>query len=103
MCSRKDCEEPLKPLSEFRNYKNAPDKKDPICKSCKKRLWNDYKKRNSEKVQEYQKQYVHHIKSVTQEPIYTNDTDNCITVCKTCHINIHQQDGCTFTELRCKN
>jgi len=45
--------------------------------------------------------HCHHIDPVSQNPIESADMDNCITLCKDCHIEIHQQDGCKYYELRC--
>jgi len=42
----------------------------------------------------------HHILPVKLEPIESADVDNCITLCKKCHKEVHQQAGCTFGELR---
>lgn len=47
--------------------------------------------------------HCHHIKSYTQNKIFGNDIDNCITLCKECHKEVHKQDGCKYHELRCKD
>ena len=31
----------------------------------------------------------------------SNDPDNCITLCKKCHKEIHSQDGCRYVDLQC--
>lgn len=36
------------------------------------------------------------------EPLESADIDKCITVCKDCHIKIHQIPGCTYADMRCK-
>lgn len=46
--------------------------------------------------------HCHHIDPVAQNPIESADIDNCITFCKDCHKEVHQQDGCKYYELRCK-
>lgn len=45
--------------------------------------------------------HVHHIKSYTQNTMFKDDPDNCITLCKKCHKQIHKQDGCKYQDLRC--
>jgi hypothetical protein len=46
--------------------------------------------------------HCHHIKSYTQNKIFGNDVDNCITLCKNCHKEVHTKEGCNYYELRCK-
>jgi len=46
--------------------------------------------------------HCHHIEGATQMPMLANDVENTITLCKPCHILVHQQDGCTNYDLRCK-
>jgi len=44
----------------------------------------------------------HHIDPVSQEPMFSNDMDSCITLCKECHKYIHMNiEGCGYNELRC--
>jgi len=50
----------------------------------------------------YAELHCHHIIGVVQNPIESADVDNCITFCKVCHKEIHEQDGCKYHELRCK-
>lgn len=45
--------------------------------------------------------YAHHIDPVINNPIESMDIDNGITLCKTCHKQIHSQIGCTLVELKC--
>ena len=47
--------------------------------------------------------HCHHIKSYTQNKILGNDIDNCITLCKDCHKEVHTQDDCKYHELKCQN
>jgi hypothetical protein len=42
----------------------------------------------------------HHIMPVNIEPLLSADIDNCITLCKDCHIKVHKQDGCRYGQLR---
>ena len=44
----------------------------------------------------------HHIEGAVQQPMLANDVDNTITLCKPCHIWVHQQPGCTNYDLQCK-
>jgi hypothetical protein len=34
-------------------------------------------------------------------PIESADIDNCITLCKYCHEEVHQIPGCEYHNLRC--
>ena len=46
--------------------------------------------------------HCHHIDPVINNPIESADIDNCITLCKECHINAHKKTpGCGYAELRC--
>ena len=45
--------------------------------------------------------HVHHEKSYTLNKIMANDPDNCITLCKKCHKEVHSQDGCRYVDLKC--
>ena len=45
----------------------------------------------------------HHIDPVTQNPMFANDMDSCITLCKKCHKFVHTQvDGCGYSDLKRK-
>lgn len=46
--------------------------------------------------------HCHHMDSVAQNPIFQNDMDSCITLCKDCHKMVHKQYGCRYVDLRCK-
>lgn len=45
--------------------------------------------------------HCHHIDPVINNPIESADIDNCITLCKTCHIQAHKIPGCGYSELSC--
>jgi len=45
--------------------------------------------------------HCHHIDPVINNPIESADIDNCITLCRKCHKEVHRQIGCTYKELRC--
>ena len=46
--------------------------------------------------------HVHHMDPATQNPMFQNDMDSCITLCKGCHGMVHKQYGCRYVDLRCK-
>jgi 5-methylcytosine-specific restriction endonuclease McrA len=41
----------------------------------------------------------HHILPVNIEPLLSADIDNCITLCKSSHIEAHKKDGCRLNQL----
>lgn len=43
---------------------------------------------------------VHHIEGVAQSPMLANDIENCMTVCHSCHVEIHSQPGCTYADYQ---
>ena len=43
---------------------------------------------------------VHHIEGVMQEPMLANDLDNTMTVCHSCHVDIHAQPGCSYYDYQ---
>ena len=45
--------------------------------------------------------HCHHIEPVSQNPIESADVDNCITLCKKHHKQVHALPTCGYTELRC--
>lgn len=45
--------------------------------------------------------HCHHITGISQNPIESADIDNCVTLCKECHRDVHKQVGCKYNELRC--
>lgn len=46
--------------------------------------------------------HCHHIEGATQNKMISNDIDNVITLCKSCHKEVHKQEGCKYHELQCK-
>jgi hypothetical protein len=44
--------------------------------------------------------HCHHIDPVICNPIESADIDNCITLCKKCHKDVHKKGGCKLIELR---
>ena len=45
--------------------------------------------------------HCHHIIPHINSPLETNDPDNCITLCKDCHKEVHKIPGCKYHELKC--
>jgi hypothetical protein len=45
--------------------------------------------------------HCHHIQSYAQNKILANDIDNCITLCKDCHKEVHKQKDCNYNDLKC--
>ena len=43
--------------------------------------------------------HCHHIDSVKNNPIESADMDNCVTLCKDCHKEVHKQKGCRYSDL----
>lgn len=46
--------------------------------------------------------HCHHMDPVAQNPMFQNDMDSCITLCKDCHKKVHMQYGCRYVDLQCK-
>ncbi len=46
--------------------------------------------------------HCHHILPLNESPIESADIDNCITLCKKHHKEVHKIPDCNFYELRCK-
>lgn len=47
--------------------------------------------------------HCHHIDPVINNPIESADLDNCVTLCKSCHKEVHKLPNCTYTKLKCNN
>ena len=48
--------------------------------------------------------HCHHILPLNEDPIQSADIDNCITLCKDCHNEVHKTiSGCNYSELKCSN
>lgn len=45
--------------------------------------------------------HCHHIQGYAQNKILANDIDNCLTLCKDCHKEVHKQNGCNYDDLKC--
>ena len=45
--------------------------------------------------------HVHHMDPVAQNPMFQNDADSCVTLCKGCHKMVHSRRGCRYIDLRC--
>lgn len=46
--------------------------------------------------------HCHHIDPIVNNPIESADIDNCIILCKECHLEVHSTEGCAYNELKCK-
>ena len=46
--------------------------------------------------------HVHHMDPVSWNPMFQNDMDSCITLCKGCHKMVHSRIGCRYIDLVCK-
>lgn len=44
--------------------------------------------------------HCHHITGVEINPLESADIDNCMTLCKECHMMVHQQKGCTRNDYK---
>jgi len=47
--------------------------------------------------------HAHHIVPKSSSPIESQDVSNIITLCKDCHIIVHETPGCTYQELGCES
>ena len=62
---------------------------------------DDYRCQICEATLEETQLHCHHITGVEQNPIESADIDNCITLCKKHHKQVHKLPGCGYYELRC--
>ena len=46
--------------------------------------------------------HCHHINGYTQNKILVNDIENVITLCKSCHKEVHSEVGCRYVDLKCQ-
>jgi 5-methylcytosine-specific restriction endonuclease McrA len=46
--------------------------------------------------------HCHHITGVEINPIESADIDNCVTLCKNCHKEVHSKDGCKTSDYKRK-
>jgi hypothetical protein len=47
--------------------------------------------------------HCHHMDPVAQNPMFQNDINSCITLCKGCHKMVHSRIGCRYIDLVCKS
>jgi len=45
--------------------------------------------------------HCHHIEGIRWDPLESADIDKVITLCKDCHIKVHQKEGCQYIDMRC--
>jgi len=53
------------------------------------------------KCKEVKNLHCHHIDPVTNNPIESADINNCVTLCYTCHKEVHKLPGCKYNEPKC--
>lgn len=46
--------------------------------------------------------HCHHIEGIRWEPLESADIDKVITLCKTCHKEVHKQEDCGYSDMKCK-
>jgi len=46
--------------------------------------------------------HCHHIEGILWNPLESADIDECMTACKNCHSEIHQQEDCRYSDMMCK-
>jgi len=46
--------------------------------------------------------HCHHLEGIRWEPIESADVDKVITLCETCHLEVHQKEGCKYNDMRCQ-
>ena len=44
--------------------------------------------------------HCHHMDPAAQNPMFQNDMDSCVALCKGCHCWVHSQYGCRYVDLR---
>lgn len=45
--------------------------------------------------------HCHHLEGIRWDPIESADLDKVITLCKSCHIEVHKKEGCGYHDMRC--
>ena len=45
--------------------------------------------------------HCHHIQGIHWAPLESADIDGCMTVCRSCHVAIHKQPGCSYNDMKC--
>jgi hypothetical protein len=45
--------------------------------------------------------HCHHIEGIRWNPLESADIDHCLTVCETCHVEIHKQPDCGYHDMQC--
>ena len=45
--------------------------------------------------------HCHHIEGIRWNPVESADIDNCTTLCVDCHREVHQEKGCTYSDMQC--
>jgi len=45
--------------------------------------------------------HCHHLEGIRWEPIESADVDKVITLCKSCHEEVHRKEGCSYHDMKC--
>jgi len=45
--------------------------------------------------------HCHHLEGIRWEPLESADIDKCITYCKNCHKEVHNQPDCGYNDMKC--
>lgn len=45
--------------------------------------------------------HCHHVLPINESPIESADKDNCITLCRACHKEVHRLPDCGYNDLKC--
>lgn len=45
--------------------------------------------------------HCHHIEGIKWDPLESADVDKVITLCKNCHIEVHKQEDCKYSDMKC--
>ncbi len=89
----------------YGKHGNLPSPKKYKSRSYEYTIWaNIVKERDNYECQKcgsIENPIAHHIEGINVNPIMSLDIDMGITVCKKCHKQIHKEEGCRFTDLRC--
>jgi uncharacterized Zn-finger protein len=84
-----------------KGYKKASSREvDPLLRQMCLKL-DDYTCQLCYKTIDQVELHCHHEKGVRLNPIFANDIDNTITLCKKCHKKVHSKWGCRYIDLRC--
>lgn len=46
--------------------------------------------------------HCHHVEGIRWDPLESADIDKTLTLCKNCHVVVHQKDECGYHDMQCK-